>query len=202
MNLATHAAFEHVVLIPIKSFDRAKSRLTPILDSAHRRELAKSLATDCLAAASGCTTCVVSDDQQVLDWVGTRAALPVLQPDSGLNNAIRMAAQLLRTQYGTTRLLVAHSDIASPAPLGPLLDRTTDVIVPDRRGEGTNVLCVDITDEFRFSYGANSYQRHAEMLRSRSNRPTLHLWNSAWCDDIDTPEDLTRTAKYKSGGQP
>jgi 2-phospho-L-lactate/phosphoenolpyruvate guanylyltransferase len=61
--------------------------------------------------------------------------------------------------------------------------------VPDRRGDGTNVIALPTDMPFQFAYGAGSFQRHlrsavAAGLSVRVRRdPLLAI-------DIDTPSDL------------
>jgi 2-phospho-L-lactate guanylyltransferase len=145
-----------------------------------------------LDAAEGCKTVVVSDDQAVLDWANGRADLALLQPQPGLNEALRFTSVYLRDSCAAQRLLICHSDLSQPGAMREILDIDRSVIAPDRAGLGTNLLSVDITTEFRFAYGPGSYARHAAALRATGRGPTLHLWNSTWSNDVDTPDDLQR----------
>ena len=64
------------------------------------------------------------------------------------------------------------------------------VVVPDRHGDGTNVLLVPTGAGFEFAYGPGSFAAHlAEAERLGLPVEVVHDDDLAW--DIDTPEDLT-----------
>ena len=62
--VATDAA----VLIPLRSFDDAKTRLAGVLSPADRRRLAMAMAERVVRAARDLPVHVVSDDADVLRW--------------------------------------------------------------------------------------------------------------------------------------
>jgi 2-phospho-L-lactate guanylyltransferase (CobY/MobA/RfbA family) len=57
-----------VVLVPIKAFSSAKSRLRAVLDPEEVRNLARRLATQVLEAAQPRRTLVVCDDDEVAQF--------------------------------------------------------------------------------------------------------------------------------------
>jgi 2-phospho-L-lactate guanylyltransferase len=62
-------------------------------------------------------------------------------------------------------------------------------VVPDRRDDGTNVVCVPTGLRFVFSYGPGSFARHrAEADRLRVPYRVLRDPRLGW--DVDVPADL------------
>ena len=63
------------------------------------------------------------------------------------------------------------------------------VIVPDRRRDGSNVLCVPTACGFRFAYGPGSFQRHVAEA-DRLGLAVTVVDDDALAADMDHPEDL------------
>jgi 2-phospho-L-lactate guanylyltransferase len=63
-------------------------------------------------------------------------------------------------------------------------------LVPDRHGDGTNVIVIPTDSGFVFSYGPASFARHhAEAQRLGLDVRVIHNDRLAW--DVDRPDDLT-----------
>ncbi|MDQ2678302.1 MAG: hypothetical protein M3Y51_06120, partial [Actinomycetota bacterium] len=164
-----------VVLIPVKAFARAKSRLAASLDPAQRAQLARSMATAVVRAAAPLPVTVVCDDDGVAEWATSMGASVEMTPGVGLNGAVSEAVERLRRR-GVRRVVVAHGDlpfarsfdrfVPAPHPDDAHPDRARHershhdarihqdegiVIVPDRRHTGTNVLSLPTDAGFRFA---------------------------------------------------
>ena len=63
------------------------------------------------------------------------------------------------------------------------------VIVPDRRRDGSNVMCVPTGCRFRFAYGPGSFARHV-VEAERLQLAVTVVRDDALASDIDHPEDL------------
>lgn len=184
-----------VVLVPVKSFARAKLRLAPALDEAHRATLARGMAERVLAAAAPLAVAVVCDDDEVARWAQEHGAELEWTPGLGLNGAVQVTIERRRAA-GVERVVVAHGDLPFAADLASLADAAADevVIVPDRRGRGTNVLSVPTGSgpgaaPFRVSYGPGSFERHvAEAAAAGLRARVLELEHLGW--DVDEPGDL------------
>ena len=176
------------VLLPVKSFSEAKVRLAPALPPAARRVLARDMATHVLRCAGRLPVAVVCDDVEVAAWAREHHALVVWEPERGLNRAVEAGVERLRAG-GTQRVVVAHGDL----PLAQGLDRVARfpgvTIVPDRAGNGTNVICVPAGAGFTFSYGPGSFTRHTEEAL-RLGLPLRVLRTRALGHDVDLPSDL------------
>jgi 2-phospho-L-lactate/phosphoenolpyruvate guanylyltransferase len=189
MPQGPHARPERVVvLVPVKGFGLAKRRLSPLLDAPHRAGLARRMAANVLVAARGLDTAVVCDDPEVASWASDHGAMVLHEPGRGLNGAIESGiAQLL--ERGIDRVIVCHADLPMARDLRWVADFDGITIVPDRRADGTNVLCLPTATPFTFSYGARSFQRHHDAALS-TGLPVRVAPDRALSLDVDVPSDL------------
>jgi 2-phospho-L-lactate guanylyltransferase len=181
------------VLMPVKAFAAAKVRLAPALDAADRAALARSMATRVVGAAHPLPVRVACDAPEVAMWAGEVGATVAWTPGLGLNGAVQAAFASLADE-GFDVVVVAHADLPHAAGLGRVIPTAaaTTVLVPDRRDDGTNVLAVPTSADFRFAYGVGSFARHvAEAERCRLDVVVLRLPELQW--DVDVPEDLCRS---------
>lgn len=185
------------VLVPVKSFRAAKHRLAPALDEPARAVLAREMATTVVAAARHLQVAVVCDDDEVAAWASEQGAMVILQPGRGLNNAVTNGVAHLGS-LGFARVIVAHADLPHALDLTWVAEFEGVTLVPDRRDDGSNVVCVPAGAGFRFSYGRGSFRRHADEARRlglplRVEREPRLGW------DVDIPDDLRRPAWSTTG---
>ena len=175
------------VVIPIRSFDDALSRLESVLNPTERRSLMRDLATGVLAAARPLEVFVATDDDEVAAWTRTQSAEVIRVRTSGLSASVAVAVDQLQPR-GYRRLVVAHADLPRVHDLGGMVGPGL-VIAPDRHRDGSNVMCVPTDVGFRFSYGPGSFQRHvAEAERLELTVKVVDDPTLAW--DLDNPDDL------------
>jgi 2-phospho-L-lactate/phosphoenolpyruvate guanylyltransferase len=180
------------VLLPVKAFHAAKARLAPSLDAAARSSLAREMAERVLDAAGPLPVAVVCDDHEVAEWAHQCAAEVLWRPGRGLNGAVEDGVGWLAA-HGFERVVVAHADLPWARDLQPVADFDGATLVPDRHGDGTNVVCVPACGGFRFAYGAGSFRRHvAEVERLGLALRVLHDDRLGW--DVDLPDDLAAPA--------
>lgn len=200
-NAATTA-----VVVPVRSFDGALSRLAVVLDPDRRRDLMRELAGRVVAAARPHPVHVVTSDPEVAEWAGTvgAAAIRVGEPgpgpveglagaaaaeggETGLTASVTAAVEHLAAA-GVQRAVVAHADLplveSLEVAVGPGL-----TIAPDRRRDGSNVVCVPAAAGFRFAYGPGSFERHLAEA-GRLGLPVTVVDDPALAWDLDHPEDL------------
>jgi 2-phospho-L-lactate/phosphoenolpyruvate guanylyltransferase len=176
------------VLIPVKAFRDAKLRLAPALDPAARAELARAMAAHVVRAAGALPLAVACDDDEVAAWAAARRVPVVWCPGRGLNGAVSDGVAAL-AGWGMASVIVAHADLPHALDLGWLAGRSGVTLVPDRRGDGTNVAVVPVDAGFRFSYGPGSFGRHrVEAERLGLPLTVEHEPRLAW--DVDVPADL------------
>lgn len=178
------------VLVPVKAFDQAKVRLGSILSAAERGDLARRMADHVVGAAAPLPVTVVCDDRGVAAWAEASGAEVVWCPGTGLNGAVTRGVGALAAR-GVAEVVVAHSDLPAARRFDHLTGAGGVTAVPDRRDDGTNVLCVPADAGFGFSYGAGSFQRHCAEAR-RLGLPLRIRRDPELTWDVDVPEDLRR----------
>lgn len=179
---------EHAVLVPVKAFSDAKRRLMEALDDGAREELARAMAQRVLRAAAPLPIAVVCDDAAVAAWARDHGALVVWEPGRGLNGAVDAGVERLGAM-GVRRVIVAHGDLPWATGLADLGQFDGVTLVPDRHGNGTNVIELPTGCGFQFSYGPGSFARHRAECR-RIGQPLRVLEVPALAHDVDCPDDL------------
>ena len=175
------------VIVPIRSFVGALSRLTGILGETRCRDLMRLMASRVVAAADGLPVHVATDDAEVAAWASGLGAAVVPAGRPGLTIAVSAAVDQLASA-GVERVVVAHADLARARTLRPAVGPGL-TIVPDRQRDGSNVLCVPAAAGFRFSYGPGSFERHVAEAHRLGLGVTV-VEDDSLAADIDHPEDL------------
>jgi 2-phospho-L-lactate guanylyltransferase len=177
------------VLVPVKRFTAAKGRLTGVLCDADREELARWMASRVVDVAAEIPTFVACDDDDVASWARSRGAEVIWGAGLGLNGAVDDGVERIGSS-GFDHVLVTHADLARPDRLLDVAVADRITLVPDRRGDGTNIMSFPIRAPLRASYGGGSFRRHlAQALGHRNvelevrSDPDLSL-------DLDTRRDL------------
>lgn len=176
------------VVVPVKSFARAKARLAPVLDEQARADLAQRMAERVLRAAGSIPVLVACDDDAVAAWATEHGAEVAWTPGTDLNGSVTAAVAILASR-GVARVTVAHADLPLAVDLSLVVGTRGIVAVPDRRDDGTNVLTVPTSIGFPFAYGPGSFARHRELANELGVefievRPPDLTW------DVDDPSDL------------
>jgi 2-phospho-L-lactate guanylyltransferase len=177
-----------VVLVPVKAFTDAKARLATVLGNSERERLARWTASRVLAAAGELPTYVACDDEQVADWAVEHGAAVLWHPGVGLNAAVTDSVAELR-HAGVTDVIVAHGDLPRAHSLAALSEQGTVTLVPDRHGDGTNVVALPTDLDFQFAYGPGSFQRHLASAIASGHSVRVRR-DPLLAADIDTPADL------------
>ena len=184
-----------VALVPVQRLETAKSRLAGRLCPAARRELVLALLERVLGALAGAervdAVLVVSPDPAVLAFAAASGALPLAQPGSGLNAALKLGrSEALRR--GADRLLIVLGDLPllTPAEVDALLAHPEAVVLaPDRHERGTNLLALRPPAALPPAFGPESLRAHRLAAQQRG-LPLQEYRSRATALDLDTPEDL------------
>ncbi len=180
------------VLVPVKAFDQAKRRLHLALSEPERAELSRAMADRVIGAAHPLPVAVVCDDNDVAEWAREHGALVIWEPGRGLNGAVE-AGVIHLASMGVTQVTVAHADLPHASDLAAVGDAPGITLVPDRYGNGTNVMAVPADAGFQFSYGPGSFARHRiEARRIGIATRILDRPDLAW--DVDEPGDVVPVA--------
>jgi len=189
------------VLVPMKDFARAKSRLRGHLEDAARAELARNMFERVLAAACGCelvqSTYVITDGLDVARRARARGAQVLTDPTPalpGLGALLDWGLAQLRAR-GALRALVLMGDLPGLEPsdvrsLCALLDRYHVVAVPDGRGRSTNALGVRLPYQAATAFGdPDSYTEHLRRSRALGLAVCEHA-SPGLAHDVDLVADL------------
>lgn len=176
------------VVVPVKAFHRAKSRLAPLLSPSQRSELTKLMALRTMSLLEGVRSYIVCDDTEVATWAKSHGYDVIYSPRIGLNQSLRFAiTELERTQIDT--LTILPIDLVLLEDLGPVISSGEVIVAPDMEELGTNALALPLRAELLPHFGANSFTRHLQLGKD-SNVSTRIVRSREFAFDLDTPDDL------------
>lgn len=185
-------------LVPVKHFDRAKSRLADILDPADRKQLARAMLTDVLGTlvrVEGLAgILVVTSDVEVAALATEHEAAVIADPpETGFNEAVLHGMRWLDDRYHAGAVVVPGDiPFVTVAELDAVLAATSEspiVVVPATRDGGTNMLAVAPPLLMPPAFGPDSFARHVAAAHALGITPqTLRLDGAG--HDIDVAADL------------
>jgi 2-phospho-L-lactate guanylyltransferase len=205
-HVALHPASSPWAIVPVKSLDRSKMRLSQVLTADRRAVLMRRMLQHTLSVlvrTSGLgQILVVSSDPAVWEVARQHGAIPLDEGGShGLNSAASLAVHNV-TENGASAALVLPADLPflqprdvewmidsmrdTPGPGSP--DRLAMVICSDRKEDGTNALLLQLPTRFAFHYGSCSFRKHLQEAKRQGisariiRAPGLQL-------DLDTETD-------------
>jgi 2-phospho-L-lactate guanylyltransferase len=193
-----------VGIIPVKSFARAKSRLSRVLRDDERADLAHSFFLHVLqvaeASAAFARVLVVTDGDDVAELALARGADVLRDPtfrgasclgdvvDAAIGHVVGEADAVFVTMGDLPLLEVSDVSLALAS-----LANVDLVLAPDHREEGTNALALRTTVASRATRTAfgrpDSFARHCAMVPP--GRLTVHR-SRGLAFDVDTTQDLLR----------
>lgn len=189
------------VLIPCKSLNLGKSRLSARLEAEGRRAFCELLLARAIRNSVGFAShrrvAVVTSDQDAAAIAYEHGVEVIEEPGQGLNAALENARCRLHERHddlGTILVVPIDLPLASPAAFLQLLKCSGDVVIaPDENGIGTNALALRsrAAREFRFAYGDCSYIRHTSFARTSGWRITTFR-HSQLAFDVDEPAHYDR----------
>jgi 2-phospho-L-lactate guanylyltransferase len=195
-------------VVPVKSFESAKSRLAPVLSHPERERLARSMFAHVLGV--------------LFSVPALRGVLVVTDSNAVAGDAIRAGAAAVRDPAGATSLadcidhgleevrrrgggaaIVLLSDLpeVTSNDVGALVERLSlfDVVVAkDKNGNHTNALALGLGARFATSFGAgDSFRRHIETAE-RLGLTVCSVESPSLAFDVDTPEDYARLNRNRA----
>jgi 2-phospho-L-lactate guanylyltransferase len=179
-----------VAILPVKSFGRAKQRLTG--GFSNRPELAAAMVADVLHALAQ-----VPELDEVIVVTAQAGATGegvtvVHDPVEAGQSAAALRGIEAALERGAERVLLVPGDCPAldPHEVSALLThREGVVIVPDRHGQGTNALVLTPPDVMEPAFGEGSFARHAARARAAGAGLKVADVRSLGLD-VDTPDDL------------
>ena len=181
-----------VIAVPVKSLERAKGRLSDVLEPLERAALTLAMLEDVLDAClviPGWQTWVVSPDEAVLEVSARRRARPVVEESPGLLVAIH---QLEEEASGADALAVVLADLPllTPDALGRLLHTIGPVVAaPAGSDRGTNALLRRPPQVIPARFGTDSFRKHRQVAE-QLDIPFAGVDSPELGFDLDRPEDV------------
>jgi 2-phospho-L-lactate/phosphoenolpyruvate guanylyltransferase len=186
------------IIVLIKDFSAAKSRLAPVLEPEPRRRLAEMTAARALdAALAVAPTLAVCGSAEAADLARRRgAALAIERSPSGQNPAAALGLAEV-SQRGADSALLLSSDLplVDAAGIRRLLthaehDGSMVVAAPADGRQGTNALYLRPPLDFNLHFGEASLPKFAQEARLRGRRFILHA-DPSLALDLDEPSDIS-----------
>ena len=192
----------HWALIPIKGFDRGKSRLSEVLPPSERaaltRELFDHVVAVLRAAPSVDGIAAVSDSEDARQHAEALGVLALPDEDEGRGLAGVVDAALSELERcGATSALVCMGDlpeltVQDVESVARELEEVDVVLVPDLLTQGTNVIAARPPSVLPSCLGhSDSLARHRARARDLGLTVSVQL-RSGIGFDVDRPDDLER----------
>jgi 2-phospho-L-lactate guanylyltransferase len=190
-------------VLPLKNFDHAKVRLSPVLSPAERACLFQAMVEDVLAELAEHPaieqTVVVSEDPRA-EMLAAQYGVAYWSETSlnarGLIAVVQAAAEKLQSLKVDT-MLVVHGDL--PLLCGGELfgliaqhqsaSAPVVTIAPDFSATGTNCMLCSPPCAIPFHYGEESFSKHCQQASVSDVGVNIGLYDSIGLD-VDSPEDL------------
>ncbi|MEP7290040.1 MAG: 2-phospho-L-lactate guanylyltransferase [Chloroflexota bacterium] len=190
-------------IIPVKPFNRAKSRLAKALTPEQRQTLAEKMFRHSIEVLTSVPkiagVMVISRDTKALGIARDYQVQTVQEAGTPELNAALLRGSQAAMSQGADGVLVLPADL----PLVNVTDieqilhlgrfNASVVLVPDRNTDGTNALLVNPPGFIPFSFGEGSFRRHTQLAEEANARIKVYRSETMGLD-IDTPDDL---ALYK-----
>ncbi len=195
---ATRLLVRHAMVVPLKDFTEAKSRLR---QGGLRgvESLVQDLAASVMASCAPHPTFVLTESDDVDDFAQRQGWSVLRSPRAGLNAASQWAFGQLRNVF--ERVTFVHGDIRYPAGIASMRITADVMIVPDHHGVGTTILSLPSHPAFRIRFGPGSARAHAREAETQG-LSWAFLTPSPWSLDIDVPSDLRPHNGESEGGNP
>ena len=185
-------------VLPIKTYARAKQRLSEAVGVPDRRALAEAMVgdvLDTLPSVAGLDRVIAVTAEPLAAAAARDAGASVVHdPHEAGQSAAALIGIRAALEAGAERVLLVPGDCPAldPGEIAGLLARSSHagvVIVPDRHGAGTNALLLSPPDVIEPSFGPGSFARHAARAHAAATRVRVAEVRSLGLD-VDTPDDL------------
>ncbi len=186
-------------LVPVKDPGHGKSRLNSVLGAAERAALNAALAARtlqvCAEVIGEVWTYVVTASDEIAAEALARRLNVAREAEAGDLNAALTLAGKPAVAAGADALLVVPTDLvlitgASLRSVVAALERSRGcILVPDRRGTGTNMMGIAPARLDLFRFGEQSLRKHEQAARDAGLAVNV-LADPLLALDLDLPEDL------------
>lgn len=194
-----------VILIPVKKLEESKTSFSEVLPQKRREELTLAMLEDVLNVGSqvkGAEAAVVTPDEEVINFVGSRGFKTISEPDVGLNRALEVAiGEIVDSGFEEILILPADVPLLKPHDIQKIFDLVSgdrSMVITPSKENGTNALLLRPPDVMDLHFGGESFPEHVEEARSRGIK--FRIYRSENLErDIDKPEDLLKVETLGKG---
>ena len=188
-------------VLPVKAFEGAKQRLSPLLSPVQRRALAEIMLGEVLAALTAARglagILVVTCDPRAAE-MAVRAGARVTDEGArdGHTGAVVAGLRLLMREGRAGGMLAVPGDIPAvtaaeiEAVLAAHRPAPAFTIAPARDDLGSNAVLCSPPDAVPLRFGDNSFFPHLDAARAAGIEPTVVRQVPGIATDIDSPADL------------
>jgi 2-phospho-L-lactate guanylyltransferase len=189
------------IIIPIKKFEKSKTRLSPFLSFEERKCLTNLLILDTLEKVhqlNNSQTIVVSSETLQLPNKFNDIVIINENSSNGVNNAIELANKFIENNnfyyFSESIILPIDLPLFSIDDLQGIINYSTKFkncicIVPSKRYDGTNLLLRKPNSVIETFYDNNSFYNHIKAANEK--RKFVKIFNiQSLMIDVDTFEDI------------
>jgi 2-phospho-L-lactate/phosphoenolpyruvate guanylyltransferase len=193
------------IVLPVKSLDDTKTRLSPILSPLERGALTLAMLEDVLdvtTAMPGWATWVISPDEAVLEVAVRRGAEPLTEEQPPLGAALHQAEEEAAGRgLDAFAVLLPDTPLVTPAGLTRALHTLGPVVLgPSLDQVGTNFLLRRPPGTIASRFGPDSYRRHLEAAVER-DLPVAVVEDDGIGFDLDRPDDILPVLASRRAGR-
>lgn len=182
------------VLIPVKSFFHAKSRLSKLLDDAKRQDLVIMMLTNVLSSLQNIAEIekitLVTKDKKIQEFATTQHVDVFTPQEESHNDALSEAAM---QQESSMPLLTISADLplVTSQDIQDMITFCSDhsIVLAPAKDAGTNAIIMSKPLLIPYMFGQNSFQKYNEFAISHGLSVCSNT-NPALAFDLDTEEDL------------
>jgi len=183
-----------LIVIPLRSVDAGKSRLSTVLDVATRQALIEAMLADVLHAVTTCggTDVVIAACGDHAAGLAQRFGVPWVRDEAhagGLNQALGDVVAAAQKTHADVMIVAADLPRITAADLDAVLSSDAPIVIAPTHDDGTAVLRQRPPAAFALAYGPGSATKHAAYGRA-AGLSTHVLHRDGLLYDLDTPEDL------------
>ncbi len=186
------------IIIPIKRFDKSKTRLSPILDVNQRKELTELLILDMLEKMyylNNSQIILVSGEKLKLNDKFNDVIIINDNNCSGVNEAIELADKYIEiNEFDESLIIPIDLPLFTIKDIKKILKFSKDFkrgicIVPSQRMDGTNLLLRKPNSIINTYYDNNSFYNHIKAATNSNNTIKIFTLERLMID-LDTMEDI------------
>ena len=187
------------IIVPIKSFEKSKTRLSTFLDLQQRKSLCHHLVSDLIKRLSELERCqiilITNESINIADNIKDKSIIIKEGKSAGVNNAVSLAdAYINRNNFDNSIVIPIDIPLLETSSIREIINYSKKFdegicIVPSYRYDGTNILLRKPHTVIETSYDNNSFFNHIKRTLEKGAAVKIFDY-STLKTDIDTIDDI------------